>query len=185
MNPLMKKAAGRFGLSAEGWNRGLGDGLLVVAVIVLVTALIGVALSIMGAAVALATTFATGDVIGHPLTHAAWNPVGSLLLAIAALAIIAGGIADVLQIIVTVAERKAFDPANARRITRLAWRLIELALLGWIAGWLGLPIGGSANGFHIAVDMGGNNIAFALVLFVLARVFRHGNRLQDEVEGTV
>ena len=60
------------------------------------------------------------------------------------------------------------------------------AVIGWIAGRLEVPIGSTFRGFDVSVSLSGSNaLAFALVLFVLARVFRHGNRLAQDLEGTV
>ncbi|WP_067734693.1 DUF2975 domain-containing protein [Novosphingobium naphthalenivorans] len=172
--------------SGETWRRSLQDPLLVAAVVVLVTALAGVALTMGAALIGLVVTMTTQPPVGHALSDPMWDPVAGMILALVALSVIAGGIGNVLNIVASVAARNPFDRANAGRIERLGWRLAELWGIGWIARWLDVPVGGSVNGFDISVDLGGGNtLAFALVLFVLARVFRHGNRLQDEVEGTV
>lgn len=86
-------------------------------------------------------------------------------------------------------RRSLQDPLLVAAVVVLgvAWAGIILTMaLAWGARWLEVPVGGDINGFTISVDVGGGNaLGFALVLFVLARVFRHGNRLQDDVEGTV
>lgn len=172
--------------SGETWRRSLQDPLLVAAVVVLVVALVGIALTMAAALAALVLTMTTASPMGLPFSDPAWGQVTSLIFALVALAVIAGGIGNVLNIVASVAERNAFDPANAGRIERLGWRVVELGVIGWLARWLDVPVGGNIAGFDISVDLGGGNVlAFALVLFVLARVFRHGNRLQTEVEGTV
>ncbi|MCJ2188746.1 DUF2975 domain-containing protein [Novosphingobium beihaiensis] len=172
--------------SGETWCRSLQDPLLVAAVVVLVAALIGVGVTMAAAFAGLVVTMTTASPIGHALSDPAWDPVAAMIFALVALSVIAGGIGNVLQIVASVAARNPFERANARRIERLGWRVAELWAIGWIARWLDVPVGGTINGFDISVDLGGGNtLAFALVLFVLARVFRHGNRLQDEVEGTV
>lgn len=174
------------GLSGETWRTRLQDPLLVAAVVVLVIALVGIVLTMAAALFGLVTTMTTSPPLGHAFSDPAWDPVAAMILALVALSVIAGGIAHVLSIVATVADRNPFDPANAGRIERLGWRVIELQVIGWIARWLDVPVGGHIAGFDISVDVGsGNALAFALVLFVLARVFRHGNRLQDDVEGTV
>ncbi|UUX98999.1 hypothetical protein [Sphingomonas sp. J315] len=40
-------------------------------------------------------------------------------------------------------------------------------------------------GTHSGVDMSFDSLVLALVLFILARVFRHGTALRDDLEGTV
>ena len=172
--------------SGETWRRSLQDPLLVAAVVVLVAALAGVAVTMAMTFVGLAATMTTASPIGHALSDPVWDPVAAMILALVALSVIAGGIGNVLNIVASVAARNPFEPANAGRIERLGWRVAELWAIGWIARWLDVPVGGTVNGFDVSADLGGGNtLAFALVLFILARVFRHGNHLQDEVEGTV
>lgn len=171
---------------AGKWHDRLSDPLLVTCAIVLLVALAGIALTMAAAVLALVTLLATAAPAGHPFTDPAWDPVGSIILALVALSIIAGGIGNILAIMGTVADRNAFEPANAGRIERLGWRVVELFAVGWIARWLHIPVGGTINGFDISVDLGGGNaLAFALILFVLARVFRQGNRMREDLEGTV
>ncbi|HUD29337.1 MAG TPA: DUF2975 domain-containing protein [Novosphingobium sp.] len=171
-------------LTASG--RSLEDPLLGTAVVVLTVALVGVVISEVAAVVGLVTLLAVDGPWGHPLADPAWDPASSLILAFLALTVIGGGIGKVLAIIGTVAEREPFAPANAARIESLGWRVIELAVIGWVAASLEVPVGGTVAGHHVAVELqGGNALAFALVLFVLARVFRHGNRMAQDLEGTV
>ena len=167
-------------------DRPLGDPLLGTAVVLLTVALVGTVISQVAAVVGLVVMLATAPPWSHPFGDAAWDPVSSLILAVAALAVIAGGIAKVLAIIGSVAEGEPFAPANADRIEALGWSVLQLAVIGWIAGRLEVPIGSTFRGFDVSVSLSGSNaLAFALVLFVLARVFRHGNRLAQDLEGTV
>jgi hypothetical protein len=167
-------------------SRSFEDPLLGTAVVVLAIALVGVVISQVAAVIGLVSLLATDAPWGQSLRDAAWDPVSSLILAILALSVIGGGIGKVLAIIGTVAEGEPFAPANADRIESLGWRVLELAVIGWVAAGLEVPIGGRFEGFDIDVSLeGGNALAFALVLFVLARVFRHGNRIARDLEGTV
>lgn len=171
--------------AGETWAEALRDPLLGTAAVVLVAAMVGAIVAMAAAILGLIVSFAVHPPFGLPLSDPAWDRIGALLLAVWALGVVAGGIGQVLAVVGTVAERRPFAPENAWRIERLAWRVIELAVIGWIAARLGLEVGGTVNGFAIGLGGGGNALAFALVLFVLARVFRQGNRLADEVEGTV
>lgn len=174
------------GVPGQTWHRTLGDPLLVAAVIVLVIALIGVIVSLVAAILGVVLQFALHSPIGESLRGPAWDPVSSLILAIWALTVIASGIGDVLKIVGSVADADAFVPDNAARVERLAWRVIELQVIGWIARGLDVAVGGTVRGHAISVDLGGANaLAFALILFVLARVFRQGNRMRGDLEGTV
>jgi hypothetical protein len=179
---LAQKTFARFGID---WNRlsgGMNDGLLVACTIVLVMVLVGTVVAMIAAGLGIGALFLGGATSG---SFPAWQPLSSLILAIAALGAIAGGISRVLEIIGTIARGEPFAAANAGRIERIAVYLLELWVIGWLARWLDVSIGGDINGFDISVSIGANNIAFALVLFVLARIFRHGNRLESDVEGTV
>jgi len=94
------------------------------------------------------------------------------------------------RIVRSVGEGDPFVPVNAARLTRMGW----LALAGQIAS---LPIGAAV--VHVArmvSDSGhgevGNDFGFSgegvllvLTLFILARVFRQGARMREELEGTV
>lgn len=161
------------------------DGLLLAAAILLLVALVGVILSTIVAGISLVLHIAVGLPLGHPLADPAWHPFSARIIGLVVLAIIAGGISDILRVIASVARHEPFAAENAGHIERLAWRLVQLQGMALIARWAHVGIGGDVNGFDISIGFSGNTIVFALILFVLARVFRHGNRLQDEIEGTV
>jgi hypothetical protein len=93
-------------------------------------------------------------------------------------------------IVNTVAEGDPFVPDNARRLARMGWIVVgtqvvtipAMAMLLWIAEALK-----EAEGYHIDADGGvsGGAIVLILVLFILARVFRHGAAMREDLEGTV
>lgn len=82
-----------------------------------------------------------------------------------------------------------FIPANARRLNAMAWLLLGSQVLTVTAGELrvfamSLVDPQSENTFDIRpADLTG--ILIVLVLFILARVFRHGAAMRDDLEGTV
>jgi len=91
------------------------------------------------------------------------------------------------QIVGTVDSGDPFDPDNARRLQQMGW--ISLAVMA-----VAVPAGGLAtwlsNVFedadvHVSVDSGGGGLVLTLTLFILARVFRHGAQMREELEGTV
>lgn len=94
------------------------------------------------------------------------------------------------KIIATVGEGDPFAPVNAERLRGMAWlllaiQLIELPIAGAgmaIAEWAE-PIKGADVNVDAALDLTG--ILMVLVLFILARVFRHGAAMRDDLEGTV
>ena len=93
-----------------------------------------------------------------------------------------------LRIVDSVGEGDPFAPVNAVRLNRMAW----LSLGGYLAA---IPVGAMvmwlasvAKEAHADVqtdlDLGGS-LLLPLVLFILARVFRHGAAMREELEGTV
>ncbi len=89
------------------------------------------------------------------------------------------------RIVGTVGEGDPFVPVNAARLQAMGWialathaLVIPLAIL---AHWLRTTM----ERFHADFSISFGGLLLALVLFVLARVFREGTRLRDELEGTV
>ncbi len=91
------------------------------------------------------------------------------------------------QMIDTVAPNEVFTLANAGRLTHMAWLIvgIEIAslLISGLGAWAERQLGEDVVEF--SSDFSFSGIALALVLFILARVFREGARMRDELEGTV
>jgi hypothetical protein len=96
------------------------------------------------------------------------------------------------QIVNSVGEGDPFVPANAVRLARMGW----IALAGQLASiplagmglWLVELIAGRTKA-DLHADMDGgldfSGVLLVLVLFILARVFRQGARMREELEGTV
>jgi hypothetical protein len=90
-----------------------------------------------------------------------------------------------LRLIDSVGQGDPFNPRNARRLARMGWLTLAIQVLAFpanaLAGWIEYfsGISGSFFGFSL---MG---VLLALVLFILARVFRQGATMREELEGTV
>ena len=125
--------------------------------------------------------------------------IGALLVILLFVAILLAMLFRVFQllkrIVDTVGEGDPFVPANASRLTQMAWltlagQFVALPIAG-MALWIKSVTEGAAEKAGKAVDMhieGGldvNGLLLVLILFILARVFREGTRLRAEVEGTV
>jgi hypothetical protein len=117
-----------------------------------------------------------------------WAVIGVLLLAELLLFLILRFCLELRRIVLSVDDGDPFHPDNAARLSRMGW----LALAGWatmipiaaIASWLERTVGDDADiSVHGGVDLDG--VLLALVLFILARVFRHGAQMREELEGTV
>ena len=89
------------------------------------------------------------------------------------------------RIVGTVGEGDPFIPANSERLSAMGWIVVavHVALVPLVAivRWLSERSDEINTEAHI--DM--NGILLALILFILARVFREGTRMREELEGTV
>jgi Protein of unknown function (DUF2975) len=90
-----------------------------------------------------------------------------------------------LAIVETVRFGDPFVSDNAARLQTTAWALLGLELLHLAVG--AIAASASSQSQPLNID-GGFSIAgwlAVLLLFVLARVFEHGTRMRDDLEGTV
>ena len=113
-----------------------------------------------------------------------------LMLAIAALLALGVYFLVLLRRIVnSVGEGDPFIPANATRLSHMGW----IALIGQIVS---IPLGAAVvwiariveDDPKVRVDefgFSGSGILLVLILFILARVFRRGAEMREELEGTV
>ena len=90
-----------------------------------------------------------------------------------------------LAIVETVRRGDPFVADNASRLQTTAWALLGLQLLHLAVG--AIAAAGSSPSQSLDLDW---NFSFTgwlavLLLFVLARVFDHGTRMRDDLEGTV
>lgn len=92
---------------------------------------------------------------------------------------------DLYRIVVSVEDGDPFVPVNARRLQAMGWISVVVHVLGiplaMTSKWLDQIFNRPHGGFEFSYF----GLLLALVLFVLARVFREGARLREEVEGTV
>jgi len=93
-------------------------------------------------------------------------------------------------IISSVAEGDPFAPENAERINLMAWLLLGIQILFIPAMGMGLVFAkwaDSVENADITIDAGLDleGILMVIVLFILARVFKHGAAMRADLEGTV
>lgn len=92
---------------------------------------------------------------------------------------------NLYRIVGSVGEGDPFIPVNAERLSGMGWivvaaHVVAVPLFG-ILHWLSSVSDEiKADG---EFDIGG--VLLALILFILARVFRHGAAMREELEGTV
>jgi hypothetical protein len=111
-----------------------------------------------------------------------------LLMILAALFVLFG---KLRAIIGTVGAGDPFAPINAERLNHMAWLLLGVQILLWPAALLGdvaLDWANGAEGVDVHATGGGLDLTAILlivILFILARVFRHGAAMREDLEGTV
>jgi hypothetical protein len=90
-----------------------------------------------------------------------------------------------LKIIGTVDQGDPFEPANGNRLQTMGWLIVAVQLL--LLGVMGISriTDDYAPETAIATDIALSGWLPALILFILARVFRHGAAMRADLEGTV
>lgn len=91
------------------------------------------------------------------------------------------------RIVDSVSEGDPFVPINADRLRHMAW--LALAIQAMLVPVMGLVIWFDAlpqkSNVHYSDNNSFGGLILALLLFVLARVFRVGSEMRDQLEGTV
>ena len=110
-----------------------------------------------------------------------------LLLGLALLIVILGFFffRHLYRIVDSVGEGEAFTLINAQRLSAMGWIAIAAHVLGIPASALVHWIVHNTGHFNANVSFSLSGILLALILFILARVFRQGTAMREELEGTV
>lgn len=121
--------------------------------------------------------------------------IGAILLLLASiaalLALMVWFLVNLRRIVDSVGDGDPFIPVNADRLARMGWIAVagQVAVipLGAMAMFLESTIVDARDKVNLDVDYGldGGGILLVLVLFILARVFRHGAAMREDLEGTV
>ena len=93
-------------------------------------------------------------------------------------------------IIGTVGDRDPFVPENARRLSTMAWLLLAVQVLMIPAAALGMLVAKWAQqiedaSFSVDAGLDLSGIMMVIVLFILARVFKQGAAMREDLEGTI
>jgi hypothetical protein len=108
--------------------------------------------------------------------------IAALLLMSAVLAVLGFYFARHLyRIVGSVGEGDPFVPANAERLRAMAWIAVAVHVVAILGRWAA----DVTRDVHFKVDAPLAGLFLALVLFILARVFREGTRMREDLEGTV
>lgn len=114
-----------------------------------------------------------------------WAVVGTLALSAVVSGLVFLFCRHLYRIVTSVGEGDPFIPANAGRLQAMGWISLAVHVLGIplaaTTRWLSRFTGGE----HMSFEFSYYGFLLALVLFVLARVFREGARMREELDGTV
>lgn len=116
--------------------------------------------------------------------------VGLMLVGLVMVGMLSVFFGRLRRIIATVGEGDPFQPENAERLSQMGWLMLAAQLL---------TVPGAALGMHLARffaqfddinftmdgDLDVSGILLTIILFILARVFRHGAAMREDLEGTV
>jgi hypothetical protein len=89
------------------------------------------------------------------------------------------------RVIESVALGDAFAPVNAERLAEMGWLTVGIEALSLPAGAAAHYVTTHLGKSHIDIGLSLGGVLLALVLFILARVFREGAAMRADLEGTV
>ena len=122
-----------------------------------------------------------------PLAY--WAVLALMLLVAGALFLALRFAIELRRIVLSVEDGDPFHPANALRLARMGWLALGVWLvhipLALIGAWLTPYAVAAGEDWQIEWDAGIESLFLILVLFILARVFRQGAAMRDDLEGTV
>lgn len=90
-----------------------------------------------------------------------------------------------LEIVETVGLGDPFVTENAERLETIAWVVLGLELLHFGVGAIAASVSSTAHPLDIGWNFSVTRWLVVLLLFVLARVFRQGARMREDLQGTV
>ncbi|MCW1431528.1 DUF2975 domain-containing protein [Novosphingobium sp. JCM 18896] len=117
--------------------------------------------------------------------EAIWAIVAVLLLVSAMFVLGFYFVRHLYRIVASVGEGDPFVPINARRLSAMAWIAVAVHVMAIPVSMIGEWAETLSPRIHWEGDIPLAGLFLALVLFILARVFREGTRLREELEGTV
>ena len=150
----------------------------------------------VGAAFTLALPIVVLDqqkmIIEFGKSHAAASG-GDIIGAVLAVLVLAAGIValsflflrHLRRIVDTVRQGEPFIPENAVRLRTMGWLSLVLQVVALFASALAMWLEEASGELEANFDVSIGGILLPLVLFILARVFRRGAQMREELEGTV
>ena len=116
--------------------------------------------------------------------------LGVMLIGLAMVAALFVFFGKLRQIIATVGNGDPFEPGNADRLNLMAWLMLAVQVLLFPAAVLGTHLASYADELENVNMTGGmeldlTGLLLVIILFILARIFRHGAAMREDLEGTV
>ncbi|MXP26984.1 DUF2975 domain-containing protein [Altererythrobacter indicus] len=118
-----------------------------------------------------------------------WALAGIFILAIVLVAIAFYFFALLRRIVNSVGDGDPFIAENATRLTHMAWASLAGQLtaipLTAVATYIGKIASDAGKHVNYDISFPIDGLLMVLILFILARVFRKGTEMREELEGTV
>ena len=118
-----------------------------------------------------------------------WAVAGVLALLVVLFLAVLRFLLELLGIVKSVHRGDPFEPENAARLSRMGWITVAgygiAVVIGSIATWIKTVSGEAGKDIDVDIGLDGGGILLILVLFILARVFRQGAAMREDLEGTV
>ncbi|OYX63005.1 MAG: hypothetical protein B7Y89_07275 [Novosphingobium sp. 32-60-15] len=166
---------------------GIAKALLTFMMVIFVIAIVALGL---GAAIMIAVKGAViSKLVENGASPDAFWAILLLLPLLAVMMMLSFRFAKTLRAIVrTVETGDPFIPDNADRLRQMAWLTLIMQIaaipVGAIAAWIENATT-QLGEVEIVSDISANGFILALVLFILARVFKTGAQMREDLEGTV
>lgn len=124
--------------------------------------------------------------LGRPVGMDMIALIAGILLLVAVMAALAFDfLRNLRRIVDSVGLADPFAPINATRLARMGWVTLAIEALsvpvGALGSYLASQFKDATSDFGITLD----GILLAVILFILARVFRQGAAMREDLEGTV
>jgi len=89
------------------------------------------------------------------------------------------------KIIASLPDGDPFIDENAARLERMGWLALAMQVMGLLTTIYSFEVERLASALEINSDVSIEGVFLVLILFILARVFRHGAAMREDLEGTV
>ena len=162
---------------------------VVLFIILGIVGFVGVALALASAALPLWWDDALGAIVRERPTVSPDGLQPMLLVLFAGIIVILGLVWTVVRkliaIVGTVSEGDPFVRANAIRLRSIGWLLIAIELGGIPVALLASRVADHFGDNDVTYEISVSGLLAILMTFVLARVFKRGAEMREELEGTV